>query len=86
MRGGRVLIPKTSSGGLPFRVWFMPACRRQERVGTFSSPFSNFYFPISIFYLHGRAELAGGRGENGAELAGGECFEGAQAAFEFRRG
>ncbi len=28
----------------------------------------------------------GGRGENGAELPGGECFEGAEAAFEFDRG
>jgi len=28
----------------------------------------------------------GGRGENGAEVAGGECFQGAQAAFEFGRG
>src|SRR5258708_35008524 len=28
----------------------------------------------------------GGRGENGAELTGGECFEGAEAGFEFGRG
>src|SRR5258708_752801 len=28
----------------------------------------------------------GGRGENGAELAGSECFEGAQAGFEFGGG
>ncbi len=32
------------------------------------------------------ADDGGGRGENGAELAGGECFEGAEAAFEFGRG
>lgn len=31
------------------------------------------------------ADHDGGRAENGAELAGGESFEGAEAAFEFGR-
>ena len=32
------------------------------------------------------ADDDGGRGENGAELAGGEGFQGAEAGFEFGRG
>jgi hypothetical protein len=37
--------------------------------GAFLFPFSNFYFPISIFHLQGGAELPGGEVVEGLETA-----------------
>jgi hypothetical protein len=42
--GGRALIPKNAFG------WPTLSGLVYERVGSFSSPFPDFHFPISIFY------------------------------------
>jgi len=81
---GEPAKPKTfgESGGRP---------PRSQRCCPEGQPYKKCRLEADIYEMGGLGVCVvrdddGGRGENGAELAGGECFQGAKAAFEFGRG